>query len=206
MLPRVRVSIDASDGSRHAFLIKVSNPTLGKVRLRLTPSKYRGERLWNSKTETTGYLENVIVDPLKRVSVNAHLDTEVTKTIESTGLCELEPAEDSFLELGKQTSDNIPEAVLSWEAGDILFDSKVSKELPATLRWLGQKKSVAWFELVVLESATDSNVHSAVPITMELQVGDGSWESSLVQPRDFGSNDSKDFVSFDLTIIWERIL
>jgi hypothetical protein len=146
-----------------------------------------------------------MVDPLKRVSIDAHLDTDVTKAIDATGFCELDPAEDSFLALGNKTSDNIPEAVSSWEGGDILFYSKVSKEIPATLRHLGQKQSVAWFELVVLESENDPNVHSAVPITLDLQVGDGSWESSLVQPRDDGDNNSKDFVSFDLVIIWEKI-
>ena len=140
VLPRVRVSIDASDGSRHAFLIKVSNPTLGKIRLRLSPSKYTGECLWDSKTQTSTSLDNLLVDPLRRVSVDAHLDTEVTKSIESTELCELEPAEDSFLELGNKSSDSIPEAVANWEGGDVLVDSKVSKEMPATLRQLGQKK------------------------------------------------------------------
>jgi hypothetical protein len=110
-----------------------------------------------------------------------------------------------FLELGNTTSNNVPEEVSRWEAGDVLFDSKVSKETPATLRQLGQNKSVAWFELVVLESLTDLSVHSAVPITMELQVGDGSWESSLVQAQNDGSDDSKDFVSFDLVIIWDKI-
>ena len=136
------------------------------------------------------------------MSVDAHLDTEVTKSIDSTELCELEPAEDSFLELGNKSSNNVPEAVANWEGGDVLLDSKVSKENPAILRQLGQKKSVAWFELVVLESTIDRGVHSAVPITMELQVGDGSWESSLVQPRDGGN---PDFVSFDLVVIWEKL-
>eukprot|EP00535_Pseudo-nitzschia_heimii_P002195 CAMPEP_0197185232 /NCGR_PEP_ID=MMETSP1423-20130617/11485_1 /TAXON_ID=476441 /ORGANISM="Pseudo-nitzschia heimii, Strain UNC1101" /LENGTH=533 /DNA_ID=CAMNT_0042636241 /DNA_START=140 /DNA_END=1741 /DNA_ORIENTATION=+ len=205
VLPRVRVSIDASDGSRHAFLIKISNPTLGNVRLRLAPSKYTGETRWDSKTETTSYLKNIVVDPLKKISVDAQLETNVAKAINVTDLCELEAAEDSFLELGNKTSNNVPKAVSLWEAGDILFDSKVSQDLPATLRRLGQKKSVAWFELVVLESPTGSSVHSAVPITMELQVGDGYWESSLVQPENDGIHDIKDFVAFDLVIIWDRI-
>ena len=151
-------------------------------------------------------MEDLIVDPLKRVSVDAHLDTDVAKAIDATGFCELEPAEDSFLELGEKASDNVPEAVSSWDAGDILFDSKVSKEMPATLRQLGQKKSVAWFELVVMESTIDQNVNSAVPITLELQVGDGSWESSLIQPQDDGNQDSKDLVSFDLVLIWDKLL
>ena len=202
---RVRVSIDVSDGSRHAFLMKISNPTLGIVRLRLTPSDYTGESLWDSRTETTSYMKNLVVDPLKNNSIDVQLDTEVAKAIDVSDLCELEPAEDSFLELGSKTSNNVPEAVSSWEAGDVLCDSKVSKELPATLRKLGQNKSVAWFELIVLESTTVNGVHSAVPITMELQVGDGSWESSLVQPQNDGSHNFKDFVAFDLVIIWDKI-
>eukprot|EP00534_Pseudo-nitzschia_fraudulenta_P009670 CAMPEP_0201169654 /NCGR_PEP_ID=MMETSP0851-20130426/80970_1 /ASSEMBLY_ACC=CAM_ASM_000631 /TAXON_ID=183588 /ORGANISM="Pseudo-nitzschia fraudulenta, Strain WWA7" /LENGTH=533 /DNA_ID=CAMNT_0047451473 /DNA_START=52 /DNA_END=1653 /DNA_ORIENTATION=+ len=206
VLPRVRVSIDASDGTRHAFLIKVSNPTLGIVRLRMAPSDYSGECVWDSETKTSALMENLIVDPLKKFSVDAHLDTNVAKAIKATSLCELEPAEDSFLELGNKTSNNVPEAVSRWEAGDALFDSKVSKETPATLRELGQKKSVAWFELIVWESVVDRGVHSAVPITMQLQVGDGSWESSLVQSQDDGSPENKDFVSFDLVLIWEKLL
>lgn len=168
----------------------------------MSPSKYTGESVWDSKTETSAHLENLLVDPLRRVSVDAHLDTEATKSIDSTELCELEAAEDSFLELGSKSSNNVPEAVSSWEAGDVLVDSKVSDETPATLRQLGQKKSVAWFELVVLESSIDRSAHSAIPITMEIQVGEGSWESSLVQPR---GNGNQDFVSFDLVVVWEKL-
>ncbi|VEU43001.1 unnamed protein product [Pseudo-nitzschia multistriata] len=201
VLPRVRVSAAATDGSRHAFLIKVSNPTLGTVRLRLAPSPYAGERHWDNNEVTTKRLENIIVDPFKRISLDAVLDVEVANKIEATDMCELEPVEDSFLELGNKTSDNVPEAVSSWEAGNVLSDSKVSKENSATLRKLGQKKSVAWFELVVMESQRDSTAHTAVPVSMHLQVGDGSWESSLVQSRG-----DDDFVSFDLVIVWDKKL
>jgi len=200
VLPRVRVCAGGTDGMRHAFLIKVSNPTLGVVRLRLAPSSYTGECIWDNKDLTTKYLENIVVDPLKRFSLDAFLATEITKGIRATSLCELEPVEDSFLELGNKTS-NVPEAVSYWEAGDAIFDARVSKANPATLRELGQKKSVAWFELVVMEPQTDSGAYSAVPITMQLQVGDGSWESSLVRSRDDGNGD---FVSFDLVIIWDK--
>eukprot|EP00536_Pseudo-nitzschia_multiseries_P013121 jgi/Psemu1/210666/e_gw1.542.6.1 len=201
VLPRVRVCVSASDGNRHAFLMKVSNPTLGIVRLRLAPSSYTGECLWDNKDMTTKYLESIVVDPFKRVSLNAFLDTEVAKGIEATSFCELEPVEDSFLELGNKTSNNVPEAVSRWEAGEAMSDSKVSAENPAILRELGQKKSVAWFELIVMETCDDSNAHAAVPITMQLQVGGGSWESSLVQSQDDGNGD---FVSFDLVVIWDK--
>jgi len=185
--------------------LKVSNPTLGIIRLRLTASVYSGERIWDSTTITSPFLENILVDPLTKVSLDAKLDTVVAKEIETTDICELEPAEDSFLELGNTTSDDVPEAVSKWNAGDTLFDSKVSDEIPATLRKIGQKKSVAWFELVVVEPSTDPGVHSAMPLAMEVQVGDGSWESSLVQFQVSKSEECKDFVSFDLVLIWDML-
>ena len=66
--------------------------------MRLAASSYRGERIWGSKTETevSTHLENVIVDPLTKLTVDSHLDIEVAKAIKTTNLCELEPAEDSF--------------------------------------------------------------------------------------------------------------
>jgi hypothetical protein len=206
VLPRVRVSIDASDGNRHAFLVKVSNPTLGVIRLRLTASAYSGERIWDSTTITTPSLENILVDPLTKVSLDAQLDTNIAKEIVTTDVCELEPAEDSFLVLGNTTSDDVPEAVSNWDAGDILVDSKVSAEFPATLRKVGQKTSVAWFELVVVEPSTNPGVHCAVPFAMDIQVGDGSWESSLIQSQATSESEeeSKDFVSFDLVLVWDR--
>jgi hypothetical protein len=204
MLPRVRVSIHASDGSRHVFLLKVSNPTLGLVRLRLAGSAYSGEAEWDDKDATSPSLKNVLVDPLTQVSVNAQLDTTASKSFLQTETCELEAAEDSFLELGK-TSDDIPEDVAKWEAADVLYASKVSKDLPSSMRFVGRKKSVAWFELIVMEQdMKQKKVHCAIPIALQIQVGGGSWESSLVQSQQLEDGDPQDFVSFDLVILWER--
>ena len=52
VLPRVQALIDASDASHRAFLVKISNPTLGAVCLRLTPSNDAGESLQNGRTES----------------------------------------------------------------------------------------------------------------------------------------------------------
>mmetsp|Transcript_32604 Transcript_32604/g.54614 ORF Transcript_32604/g.54614 Transcript_32604/m.54614 type:complete len:527 (-) Transcript_32604:532-2112(-) len=202
VLPRVRVSNHSSDGSKHAFLLKVSNPTLGVVRLRLAASMYTGESTWDDKTETSPFLQNLLVDSMTQLCVDAHLDTNASKMIQATDTCELEPAEDSFLELGK-TSEDVPEAVSKWEAGDVLLDSKVSTDSRSSARLVGQKKSMAWFELVLLEpSQTDE--YCAIPLSIQIQVGDGSWESSLIQPRQSLEGDAKDFVSFDLVIIWGK--
>ncbi|KAL3921542.1 MAG: hypothetical protein SGILL_002695, partial [Bacillariaceae sp.] len=204
VLPRARVSIHASDGSRHAFLLKVSNPTLGFVRLRMSGSMYTGENEWNDKTTTSPLLENLLVDPLTQVSVDALVDASLKDAFPVTEICELEAAEDSFLELGK-TGDDIPDAVAKWEAGDVLFDSKVSKDTPCSMRLVGKKKSQAWFELVLMEPETvKDKVHCAIPVAMQIEVGDGSWDSSLIQTKHIVEDDPKDFVSFDLLVLWDQ--
>ena len=205
MLPRVRVSIHASDETRHAFLLKVANPTLGAIRLRFASSKYTGESEWDDKTKTTPLLENLLVDPLTQQYVDAKLTPSVTKNLEATAVCELEPAEDSFLELGKSSNDELLDAVAKWDAGDVLFDSKVGPEQPASLRLIGQKNSFAWFELVLLETKMEKGLNCAVPLALQIEVGDGSWESSLVQAEPVAGGEGKDVVTFDLVVIWENL-
>eukprot|EP00429_Kryptoperidinium_foliaceum_P068270 CAMPEP_0176074908 /NCGR_PEP_ID=MMETSP0120_2-20121206/37438_1 /TAXON_ID=160619 /ORGANISM="Kryptoperidinium foliaceum, Strain CCMP 1326" /LENGTH=130 /DNA_ID=CAMNT_0017408609 /DNA_START=217 /DNA_END=606 /DNA_ORIENTATION=+ len=127
-------------------------------------------------------LQDVLVDPFTDQHVTAELMPAVVKDLEPTEMCELEPAEDSFLELGKSTFNDVPDLVASWDAGDVLFDSKVSNDGPSSsLKLIASKNSTAWFELVVLEGSAASGIDNAVPIAMEIEVGKGSWESSLIQ-------------------------
>lgn len=204
MLPRVRVSIHASDGTRHALLFKVANPTLGSIRLRLASSKYSGEPVWDDKTKSTPILENLLVDPLTQQFLNAKLAPDVALNLQATEICQLEPAEDSFLELGKSSNEE-PDEVAKWDAGDVLFDSKVGPESPSSLRLVGQKNSCAWFELVLLETKMDVGVNCAVPLALQIEVGDGSWDSSLVQAEPVKDDETKDMVTFDLVIIWDNL-
>lgn len=207
VLPRVRVSIHASDETKHAFLLKVANPTLGTIRMRLASSDYSGEPRWDEPSNTTTHLQNVLVDPFTNQHVTAQLMLEVVEGLTPTEVCELEPAEDSFLELGK-SSDEVPEEVSKWEAGDVLVDSTVNKNGPtSSLKLIAVKNSMAWFELVVLEGATSKGVDSAVPLAMQIEVGNGSWETSLVQPESTvdGDNSQRDMVTFNLVIVWDNL-
>lgn len=136
--------------------------------------------------------------------MNAELNSLVVKGLEPTELCGLEPAEDSFLELGK-TIDEVPEPVASWDAKQALAGSNVATTggPTASLKFLASKSSNGWFELVVLEASTPSGIDRAVPLAMQIEVGNGSWESSLVQPEIKGDGgDGKDTVSFDVVIAW----
>lgn len=140
---------------------------------------------------------------MTQISVDAQLDPRVAMGLEPTESCQLDPAEDSFLEIGKSSND-VPDEVAKWDASDILFESKVSSESPASLRLVAQRKSAAWFELVLMEPPTRPNIHCAVPLALQIHVGDGSWESSLIQSHRL-EGDSADLVSFDLVIIWEKL-
>jgi hypothetical protein len=146
------------------------------------------------------------VDPLTQQYVNAKLAPGVAHNLQATDMCQLEAAEDSFLELGKSSSNEEPEQVAKWDAGDVLFDSKVSPDtLPSSLRLVEQKNSCAWFELVLLESSMEKGINCAVPLSLQIQVGEGSWDSSLIQPEPTEGDEKKDMVNFDLVIVWENL-
>jgi hypothetical protein len=174
--------------------------------MRLTSSDYSGEPVWDEPSETTARLQNILVDTFIDKHMNADLMPELVQNLTPTELCELEPAEDSFLELG-QSSNYIPETVSKWDARDVLFNSQVSNEgAKSSLKLLASKNSAAWFELVLENAAspTATGAASAVPLEMKIEVGNGSWESSLVQPE-LNQDDAgaKDMVSFSLVIVWD---
>ena len=198
------MSIHASDETKHAFLLKVANPTLGSIRMRLAASDYAGEPVWDEPESVSCHLQNLLVDPFTDQHINAQIMPHALRSLDPTEICELQAAEDSFLELGK-VADEIPEAVANWDAGQILFKSNVSPNGPAaSLCLLASKNSMAWFELVVLEGNLAQGVDSAVSLSMDVEVGNGSWDSSLVHPEQL-EQDKKDMVSFDLVIAWENL-
>lgn len=204
VLPRISVSKHAPDGTKHAFLLKVSNPTLGTIRMRLASSEYLGEPVWGDQSSSTALLQKILVDPFTDEYLNAELDSNEVKDLEPTEVCTLEPAEDSFLELGT-TANEIPESVSQWNGKQVLAESNASSGGTASsLKFLASKSSTGWFELVVLVGASSEGVDRAVPLAMQIEVGNGSWESSLVQPEIAGdSGNSSDMVTFNLVIAWE---
>jgi hypothetical protein len=203
VLPRVRVERHGTDGAKHALLIKTTNPTLGIIRLQLQSSTYSGEPLWDNKGKSNPILENLLVDTLSQTTINAKLTTEFVHSLQATDICQLEPAEDSFLELSSSSNEE-PDEIRLWEASTILSKSTVSTESsPSSLRLVAQKSDVAWFELVHLETARDDDMHPAIPLALQIEVGDGSWETSLIQPEPVNEGGGKDMVTFDLVLAWK---
>jgi hypothetical protein len=200
VLPRINVVKHGSDGLRHVFLLKVSNPTLGVIRIRMQPSSYKGEPVIHGDNEDmTSLFDNLIVDSLEQTRIRAKLVTDLTDNLGATQVCELEAAEDSFLELGK-SARNDPLQVVNWSATDVLSKSEVStSSASSTLKFLDRSLSDGWFELAVLETASEVAPFVAIPLSLEIEVGNGSWESSLVQQQ-LAHGGDKDTARFDFVV------
>jgi hypothetical protein len=74
------------------------------------------------------------------------------------------------------------------------------------LRIVSTKGDTAWVELVVCNAATVDEVSSdtvnanaclAVPLALQIEVGNGSWEASLIKRRDMPAEE-KDLVTLYL--------
>ena len=208
-MPQVQVTRHGSDGTKHAMLLKVSNPTLGAISLRLDSSSYAGESVWDSKAdEYNPSLDDLLVDVLTDMTINAKLTTDSVQQLQATEMCQLEPAEDTFLELGKSYEE--PDEVTKWDVNSVLASSTVTgyPSSASTLRLVAQKSAAAWFELVLAETKSAEGaaggVYTAIPLALKIKVGDGSWESSLIQPEKLGEGESHDLVTFDLVIAWNK--
>lgn len=198
VIPRVQpvrhVVVQQNDDSKHIFLLRVTNPTLGTIRLRFATSTYPGEvdRETNAVTEK---LSDLLVDTFTGQHVNAQLERDVLK-LAATEHVELLSAEDSFIEFGSGGKE-IPYKVLRWEP------SAATAADTSAMKLVAQSASTAWFELVVPNvPAVDAAWRPAVPLALQIEVGNGSWQSSLVQPKPV-EGEEQDWVTFDLVITWE---
>jgi dynactin-4 len=195
VLPRLRVvkHQQTASGDVHSFLLKVTNPTLGLIRMRFSPSQYDGEA-GDSGKETV--LKHVLLDSLELVFANISVDFAIASTIDATEMIELESMEDALLEIGKSQTGVIPDAVASW--------TPPGEGSASAVRVVATKRDSAWVEFVVVGGASDSIgaaevSRQTVPLAMDIQVGEGSWESSLIKPRE--DVKGPDLVRFDVLVV-----
>eukprot|EP00522_Entomoneis_paludosa_P006590 CAMPEP_0172454702 /NCGR_PEP_ID=MMETSP1065-20121228/11615_1 /TAXON_ID=265537 /ORGANISM="Amphiprora paludosa, Strain CCMP125" /LENGTH=533 /DNA_ID=CAMNT_0013207081 /DNA_START=31 /DNA_END=1632 /DNA_ORIENTATION=- len=214
VMPRIGVLKHEMHGNVRVFLLKVTNPTLGPVRLRFASSNYQGEKdafgegpgqFTKSKDGTTTdddcltTLPNLLVNELFQVyAPGVELNTQILQEMKRTDSVELQSAEDSFIELGGKSRE-IPDAVQNWK-----FDARESL---SAMRLVASSASTAFFELSLVgatttpeASSSSSTLQMAVPLALELEAGNGSWESSLI-PKET-KDDADDWVAFDLVITW----
>lgn len=208
---------DKNRQQAHAFLIKITNPTLGLVRLQLAVSEYQGEEryAWNGHDETqpkkNPLMNHLLVDTLSNRYADVLLLTPSNddSSISVSDVAELESAEDAIVDFGKVR--RVPDVVGNWDGQDVLSkaafsdiatEANVSFTAPPKL--LAQQSSVAWFEVLCACTApSESRVLPAIPLALRIEVGNGSWESSLIKAKEM-KGEAPDISSFDIVLTWQQ--
>ena len=194
-VPRVQIcryGKDA-DSQKYTMLLKVRNPTLSNIRLRFLHPDIPGDI---SERE----LQKVPLDPFSQRFVNARM-CEPKDSLTSTEWMNLENAEDLFLDMGKEQEED-PIEVLHWEPSTV-FDSS-DDDTVSTLRILTTRKDTAWVEMIYsvgfdLDSVPDDN-YLAFSIGLQIEVGNGSWDASLIKKRDL-PEDENDIVTLNIVAL-----
>ncbi|KAL3777637.1 hypothetical protein ACHAWO_012526 [Cyclotella atomus] len=186
-VPRIQICSYGKDstGLKYAVLMKVRNPTLSMIRLRFSPPSLKGssENCFINERE----LENIPIEPFSQKFVNAHaISASCIDSLTPTDWVELENAEDMFLDMGTGHMEDPPN-VRNWKASAVL--DAVSDGIGSTLRIVASQKDTAWVEMLALaesslKQASAGKSHLAIPFGMQIEVGNGSWEASLIKKQD----------------------
>ncbi|KAL7487088.1 hypothetical protein ACHAW6_012681 [Cyclotella cf. meneghiniana] len=208
VVPRVQICRHGSDSTRqrYAVLLKVRNPTLSMVRLRFSSPSFSkpgdcapGEQI---STIPERELQNIPIDPFKETFVNARIcSPSSTESLVPTEWLVLEHAEDLFLDMGKGQEED-PTEVRDWDAS-LALDSL--GHCISEFHVLATRKDTAWVELVLSTDSNTEDIHPnkcylAIPIAMQIEVGNGSWDGSLIKKRDL-PKENIDFVTLNLVAL-----
>jgi hypothetical protein len=88
--------------------------------------------------------------------------------------------------MGKGQEED-PSEVQDWNASTVL--SSLDNQASSKFRVLTTRKDTAWVEMVLLtDSAADDDDfvggHVAIPFGMQIEIGNGSWDASLIKRQD----------------------
>mmetsp|Transcript_2601 Transcript_2601/g.5584 ORF Transcript_2601/g.5584 Transcript_2601/m.5584 type:complete len:554 (-) Transcript_2601:559-2220(-) len=203
VVPRVQLCRHGADptSQKYASLLKVKNPTLNMIRLRLSGWSIPEEEKEEAPLIDPRELQNVLVDPFTETFVHGRLCAPTTAaSLSPTDFFVLDPADDPFLDIGKAQEDD-PSEVRDWDAMSTigaLGDGNTSQ-----LRVVATHGDTAWVELVLCNAVSAEEISSsylAVPLTMQIEVGNGSWEASLIKRRDLPEGE-KDLVALNLVTL-----
>ncbi len=226
-IPRVQIKrylsnpTDTNNSDRqYALLLKIKNPTLGPIRLRLHSNVNVDDD--NVGTEaTTKCFENVVIDSMTLQRENVHVLPQTTGTESDdnknngTETITLEPAEDSFLGIGKSSTSTpiIDNWGMNQEQEHQHGDSSMPQWTEDEDVWkiLHVDNDVAWVQFMThtrsndnLSSSTSEFKYVAVPMVMEIELSEDSWESSLIQPSKDIKEGEKDVVRFTIYPVWKK--
>lgn len=213
VVPRVRVVrrgqlMLADSRVRHALLLSVTNPTLGMIRLRLNGADLRNFDA-STASDDEGYtLRNIRVDSLGRCRANVRMIGS-TSTIVLPDMVELEAVEDALFDIGAGQSKE-PKEVETWDANAILKATECDDEGLSVCPFsaVAVSKDRAWIQLVIEEDGfketSTPEEFVAFPATLQVEIGNGSWESSLIKSVEVKEGES-DLFSVRLLLAWRAI-
>ena len=195
VVPRVQVCQYGADDStqQYAALLKVKNPTLSLIRLRFSGVSS------DTPPVDEGELQNILVDPFTETFVQGVLcNPDATTTLDNTDFIELDAADDPFLDIGKAKAED-PLEVLNWDVTTALGGESNGSHL----RIVAAQGDTAWVELKLcnVNQLTEEGKYLAIPISLQIEVGNGSWEASLIKRRTDLSNDEQDLVTLNLVTL-----
>ena len=223
IMPKVQITYHASSSSSHALLLRITNPTLSSVNVRFnlsSSSTSEENELEDAVLDTKYTTKSFLIDPINKLSIQAkNIPTTYSiSTPTTTPMISLDPVEDAFLELGKGKIE-IPAIVKDWngvKALDLWQESKddntKSDSDSYNIQLLAQEKDIAWVQLLLHDPLfsddlteddapnTKENFY-ATSIALEIEVGNGSWESSFIKPK---TDVEMDLVSFPLYLVWKN--
>jgi len=89
--------------------------------------------------------------------------------------------------------------------------SSSSSGSSSAVRLVAQRASTAWYEWIVADWKVGADndespersvtAATAIPLRLEIEVGAGSWETSLIQPRENMADGEVDRVPLDLILV-----
>ena len=207
VVPRVQICRSGTDPAtgKVAALLKVKNPTMSMIRLRFSSPSYPDDGVFIDKKE----LENILIDPFMETAIaRAELcSSSSLSSITASDWIELESAEDLLLDIGKQYEED-PQVVKSWEAVPIL-DALHNNSLPR-FNVVASRRDTSWVEMILPDAVATGidgeeyhtkNNHLAIPLSIQIEVGNGSWEASLIKRKDVSEESQKDLVDLDLVVL-----
>jgi len=183
--------------NQFALLLQIKNPTLGPVRLCLHANV-------EESPEVT--LNNLIIDSMTLQREDIHIIQEKRSTESSnvqTEMLQLEPAEDTFLGIGQTAKAHTDD----WGRDKTTIDWSNFIE-KSSWNVISIDNDTAWVQYTTT-ATFDANLFDhgqfvATLMKLEVEVGDHSWESSLIQAKE-NTNQGKDSVTFKILPVWKYL-
>ena len=195
-IPRIQIKKTRYNPTtnQYALLLQVKNPTLGPIRLRIHSN------FDNAASSLFPNSSDIVVDSM---SLQSEIVDIIPPAPSQKETFTLEAAEDSYLDMGKESGAT---TIAEWSERISNLDWSTGTE--RTCEPIVVNRDMAWVQFIT--EGTDTNTSSSssnnqfigTPLLLEIEVGEDSWESSLIRAREM-ENGEKDFVSFTILPVWK---